>query len=250
MAYADLVMSEDPVVYLTNRDTARVGTITSTTNTSLGAENSPHSTDGSVYSTGAADANSGVYANTVRALTNTMDITMSFWVRAQTANNSSKTLVSMFAGTEWYFTIIVGATNNLLFRKRYNYSNNLETRINLDDTNWHHVVIRFTKTGNVVEAFHNGVRTLSTYDIQNLPSSLSQVRVLSQRTTLFTPVNGWVDEFAVYDKAVSDEFIQQLYAGPPLNPFTIWENGIETPIALKGAWNGTAIEPVTLDTIV
>ena len=112
------------------------------------------------------------------------------------------------------------------------------------DTDWHHVVT--TYDGTVMKIFVDGLYRTSAAKTGNLQVSGSDIYIGKQRT--INPFNGTIDEMLVYDRALTDTDVLQIFGSTPApgngsdNLVSYWkldENTGTTAVDSKGTNNAT-----------
>ena len=112
------------------------------------------------------------------------------------------------------------------------------------DTDWHHVVM--TYDGSVMKIFLDGLFRTSLANTGNLQSSASDVYIGRQGT--ITPFKGIIDEMLMYNRALTDAEVLQIYGSTPdpstgsdnlVSYYKLDENTGNTANDSKGGNNGT-----------
>ena len=136
------------------------------------------------------------------------NISFSFWFRLNAVGNNGtfifqnvKYIVNMDAQGKITFALYTpdwkavnsGAGNRIL------------------DTDWHHVAV--TYDGSVMKIFLDGLQRTSTPNTGNLRSSTSDVYIGKQTTS--KPFTGIIDEMLVYERALTETEILEIYGSTP-----------------------------------
>ena len=135
-------------------------------------------------------------------------ISFSFWFRLNAVGDNGtfifqaqKYLVSLDALGRVYFTVYTPAP--------YALNSGIGSRIL--DTDWHHVAV--TYNGTIMKIFLDGLLRTYASNTGNLQSSTSDVYIGKQKSTV--PFKGTIDEMLVYDRALTDPDILQIFGSTP-----------------------------------
>jgi hypothetical protein len=182
--------------------------------------------DGSVFSSGKIKQaakfdgrNDYVSADTSESLDFTDEITVSAWIYYQAQNDNYASVVSkMASGTNWkYSCFAMGIRSN---RVRYGTDGGamLSTQI-LSPGNWYHLVM--THSDGYSRLYING--TLDSSATDSFVRSSDQPLIIGARkygTRRVGEYTGLIDDVRIYNLAITDDAIMDLFELAPISPVT------------------------------
>jgi hypothetical protein len=137
-------------------------------------------------------------------------ITISFWVKHASGTSSNEDIISDYSGgADNVLDINYGANELISCRISYGqltfYNADLDTL--MKDTNWHHYVCIYNQT-HAFMYFDGTMQALTPAAGGNLHTTTSVLRIGSGDSGGW---NGLIDEVIIYDRALNDTEIQQIY---------------------------------------
>ena len=137
------------------------------------------------------------------ATPNTGDISLSFWVKYSTG---SSTYVASGDGIFAYLRFYAHYGKLSFIYANVNY----DLTTDIKDGNWHHVVVTFDQSASTVKGYTDG--SLSETHTNKSAGTTNNIQTIGAWKTGSTGYfNGEIDEFAVFNTALSAEKITQIY---------------------------------------
>ena len=168
------------------------------------------------------------------------DFTVSVWLKADLAqantSNSDNDIVEKWSGNGGYPYVIryinSGPSAGSIVAARYDGSNSPGITASLDgsggnDGQWHHVA--FVKRGNVLVLYIDGMWRKSTTDTTVNSTTNNSPLYLGRRGDGNNHFKGNLDQLAIFNRALSDEEINDLYHGsthPVMNLYMPFEEPV------------------------
>lgn len=137
------------------------------------------------------------------ATPNTGDISISFWVKYSTGYSA------FVASGDGIFAYVQFAYQ--YGELSFNYANvNYDLTTNIKDGNWHHVVVTYDQSASTVKGYTDGI--LSATHTNKSAGTTNNIQTIGAwKTGSSGYFNGEIDEFAVFNTALSPEKITQIY---------------------------------------
>tara|TARA_R110002020_G_scaffold475232_1_gene709176 strand:- start:710 stop:1336 length:627 start_codon:yes stop_codon:yes gene_type:complete len=137
------------------------------------------------------------------ATPNTGDISISFWVKYSTGNNA------FVASGDGIFAYIRFHAH--FGELSFNFANvNYDLTTDIKDGNWHHVVVTYDQPASTVKGYTDGSLS-ATHTGKSAGFNNNMQTIGAWKTGSTGYFNGEIDEFAVFNTALSPEKITQIY---------------------------------------
>jgi hypothetical protein len=151
-------------------------------------------------------------------------LTLEAWIKRNTINNANNGIIS--AGTGGYY-LRIDSTNKLMFLKSQIGVIALSTAT-ITDLNWHHVAA--TKSGATTKLYLDGVELAATVTDATLIDSTFPYAYVGSDLNGTETFDGWIDEAAIYNVALSSAQIASHYSVGSGSP-----SGLGVPGAISGS---------------